>query len=336
MSRARNWCFTCFADPERQFADYPAFISYCIWQLEEAPESKLLHKQGYVECNTTVSLNQLKKWLPMAHWEIRKGSQSDAINYCKKEDTRVEGPHEYGKPKEQGKRNDIGDAMESIKKGSDLKAMIEEHPAVYFKYSRAVEKAQRIFHPPKMRPKPQIRFFYGRPGSGKSFNAHNLAPDAYSASDLKECWFDGYNGEDTIIFDDFEGNFNLRLMLKLLDWYPLQLPVKGGFVTIKAYKFIFTSNYEPQMVYQGNDAWLRRITDFGESVYFDGVFDAGTLAPYFTAFGDPNYGSHAVTQVEVPVLPSTSVQASSVPEPLRLLPATPVVDYDAEFDNVSG
>lgn len=267
-SRSRNWMFTSFS-VEAKLAVYLKYVSYAMWQLEKAPDTGRLHRQGYIECDTTVSLNQLKKWLPDAHFETRRGAQSDAIKYCSKEDTRVEGPFEWGTKKEQGKRNDIGSCVESIKTGSGIRAVIEEHTAVFFKYPKAVDRVMRIFQPPMPRPKPQIRYLWGPPGTGKSRVAHAAHPNAFIGHDCKEAWFDGYEDQDCIIFDDFAAEFPLRFMLRLLDYNPLSLPVKGGFVTVKAYKFIFTSNYPPHTLYQGDSAWMRRIEEFSDVVEFN-------------------------------------------------------------------
>ena len=44
-------------------------------------------------------------------------------------------------------------------------------------------------------------------------------------------WFDGYDGQDTAIFDDFRASGNrFSYILRLIDRYPMDVPVKGGFV----------------------------------------------------------------------------------------------------------
>lgn len=45
-------------------------------------------------------------------------------------------------------------------------------------------------------------------------------------------WFDGYEGDEIALFDDFygeESSIKWDMLLKLCDRYPMKVPVKGGF-----------------------------------------------------------------------------------------------------------
>lgn len=65
-------------------------------------------------------------------------------------------------------------------------------------------------------------------------------------------WLDGYHGQKTIIFDEFYGWIKYDLLLRICDRYPLQLPIKGGFVQCQATTFVFTSNKRRVIT----DKWL--------------------------------------------------------------------------------
>ena len=79
------------------------FMDYLVYQLEECPETRRTHYQGYAEFSQQMTLKKLQEWLPSVHFEKRFGNQAQAIAYCTKEDTRVDGPWEYGeRPREEG------------------------------------------------------------------------------------------------------------------------------------------------------------------------------------------------------------------------------------------
>lgn len=77
-------------------------------------------------------------------------------------------------------------------------------------------------------------------------------------------WFDGYFDQRIVIIDDFRGEYPLPLLLKLLDRYPMRVPVKGGFTNWAPTKVYITSNVQPEFWYPEADgrstaAMLRRL-----------------------------------------------------------------------------
>lgn len=100
---SRDWCFTCFDVDETTAEDIVKsiyerdIVKYVVAQLERSTEGNL-HLQGYLEISKVARYSALKKdELSGAHFEKRLGLQQQAIDYCKKEDTRVLGPWEFGK-----------------------------------------------------------------------------------------------------------------------------------------------------------------------------------------------------------------------------------------------
>ena len=116
---------------------------YIVWQLEEG-DSGTRHLQGYVELKAPQRLSAMKKWLPTAHFEVRKGTPEQARNYCMKEVTRVEGPWERGDfTKNQGARNDIAAVRDAIATGVSKRRLFEEFPDVAAKYPRYIDTMLR-------------------------------------------------------------------------------------------------------------------------------------------------------------------------------------------------
>lgn len=206
---------------------------------------------------------------PDMHIEARKGTAQQAAEYCQKEETREDhpeaGPFEAGVRSQQGRRTDIHECADMIKEGKSVTDVAEAHPVAYVKYHKGFTSLYNILNKPKQRPTPEITFHWGDPRTGKSTAAHEEYPHAYIAMDTKEGWFDNYNGEDEVIFDDFQGNFPRVYILKLLDRWPLQLPIKGGWVPVRAHKFYFTSNYDPMGMYDA--AFHERLKEFGKIIH---------------------------------------------------------------------
>lgn len=76
-------------------------FQYMVYQVENCPTTQRDHIQGYLELKSQTRFNQVKQMFAPAvvHLEGRKAKSSiPAINYCKKEETRVDGPWEFGTP----------------------------------------------------------------------------------------------------------------------------------------------------------------------------------------------------------------------------------------------
>lgn len=146
MTRSRTWCFT-LNNPDGSL-EFPDSVRYCKWQLESG-DNGTPHYQGYVEFSQPMRLAALKKWLPRAHFEPRKGSRDQAREYCSKLDTRVEGPFEYGTwETAQGTRTDLQVACDVLCTDG-LDALITDYPFVYVKYHSGFDKLARKLKKPR-------------------------------------------------------------------------------------------------------------------------------------------------------------------------------------------
>lgn len=100
MSKSRNWVFTLFNYTEEEVnqlkGDLPR-VKYIVFQRERT-ENGTQHLQGYLELEYPERPTFLRRINERAHWEQRIGTQQQAIDYCKREETREQGtePFERG------------------------------------------------------------------------------------------------------------------------------------------------------------------------------------------------------------------------------------------------
>lgn len=118
------------------------FIKYCVMQLEKAPSTNSLHFQGYIELNESVRITGVKSniwWLVPAHLETRRGTRDEARDYCRKENTRVAGPWEWGEwEKSQGYRSDLASLQSMLVSGASAKDIALEMPAMFVRHHAGI------------------------------------------------------------------------------------------------------------------------------------------------------------------------------------------------------
>lgn len=264
--RFRNVLFTSFQNElESKFIFNEDKMQYVVFQQEKCPSTGRLHYQGYIEFRTQIGITNVKKLLndETVHLEKRMGTQKQAIAYCTKDETKVNGPWEYGSPNTQGKRTDLEQISEDIKNGEPIMNIVENNPSQYIRYHRGIEKLHELYQPIRDF-KPEVFIYWGKAGSGKTRKAFSF-PDCFFKPNGQ--WWDGYNHQETVIFDDYDGYINFREFLQLTDRYPHQVPIKGGYKQFNSKRIIFTSNINPSLWYynefmneENKNAFDRRIT----------------------------------------------------------------------------
>ena len=128
----------------------------------------------------------------------------------------------------------------------------DKHPRVMLQYSTGLSRLQSALCKPPAWRQVKSYLFWGPPGTGKSRRVHESEPDLYSKPDGE--WWDGYCGQKAILFDDFRGQNPLHCLLRWLDGYPIQVPIKGGFVWAMWERVYFTSNFDIPKWYPGCSA----------------------------------------------------------------------------------
>lgn len=267
--RARHTCWTLNNWTETELDQVRSYANteprYMCWS-QEVGEEGTPHLQGYVAWDNPRSLDKFKKAISnRLHYEPHtNGTAQQNRNYCLglvekkgfKENPTFE---EVGELPEQGARTDWKQAVTHLQTGTDITSVVQSQPQL-LPCIRSLERYQQLSLRPLNRDV-KVILLTGAPGTGKSRWAYDNYPDLYSKPDGQ--WFDGYTGQKTLLLDDFYGDIPLPQLLKVLDRYPLQLPVKGGFVYAQYTTVIITSNRDvDQWNYYDTAALKRRISEY--------------------------------------------------------------------------
>ncbi|AIF76249.1 Rep [Bat associated cyclovirus 6] len=270
MSRTsvRRFCFTWNDYTLEDCATVEKFITeYCKYGIageEFAPTTNQPHIQGFCSLHKPMRFSTIKKRLHNTiHIEKANGSDEQNQTYCRKSGAYFE----KGTPCFQGQRSDLRAVVSAIQSGKNAAQVAKEYPLEYIRYFRGIQELDLITNakPPRFY-KTWVYYYWGPPGSGKSKRAlqeaQSLDEEIYYKPRGK--WWDGYNGQDCVIIDDFYGWIKYDELLKITDRYPYKVQVKGGFREFTSRRIWFTSNVDTHELYKfigyNNTAFERRIT----------------------------------------------------------------------------
>lgn len=305
-SRHRNWVLT-ENNPE-EFAEDAEYkldpetwkhpkTTYLIMQYERG-ESGTPHLQGYFEFNTALRRTQLQQYRPRGHWTPANGSAADNKAYCSKEEGRIEGPWEWGVPKQQGARNDLSVLVDEVKKGTALLDIIYKYPYAlrFIKHLMLMSSLK----PPVRRAVPCIIWLYGGSGLGKSTAANLISNNAYQyCQGSTGDWWNSYAGERTVIFNEFDGKYNRKRLQQVLDVHPYRVEVKQSSAALAASNFIFTSNEAPEDFYPkgfDSDPFHRRLDNWALIAEFKRRRDGDGVWHTVVRYSEPGDGWRARTE----------------------------------------
>lgn len=229
---------------------------FAIFQLEKGAEGTL-HFQGYLGLKRAQRFSYLKRHVSaVAHWEARRtydGCHLKCIAYCSKEDTRVDGPWEFGELDRgvgQGFRTDLARGISILRRGG-LKRLAEEEPELLVKYSSGFASLAKYL-PPPVRTLPEIYLFFGSTGTGKTRTATTYG-DFYK-HEPRSNWFDCYTRQGIFLLDEYTGWWKLDYFLSFTDVYDHRLQIKHGHEWLDSPTLIITTNVHPSRWYH----WTER------------------------------------------------------------------------------
>lgn len=253
---------------------------------EEGNETETFHTHVYMRFKNAVEWESIRKaFHESSHIDACKGTEQQNRDYIKKggkwedsekSETRVEGSYEeYGEFKEesQGKRNDWSNAQRMVEDGCSNREIIDEYPHFiekvnYLDKYRLMLKEEQYKYENR-----DIKVFYiwGDTGVGKTRYVYDTwqAINIFKVTNYDQHPFDGYEGQDILLLDEFRESFPLQYMLNLTDRYPLRLPRRYEDAQACFTKVYIVSNWslESQYTYETNqrdlEAFRRRILQSG-------------------------------------------------------------------------
>lgn len=245
MARARNWCWTLNNYTEDDEAGIRAWSgsTYTLYGRELGGTMGTPHLQGYTEFSTAMRLSAVRGLHPRIHWEVRRGTQKQAEEYCKKDGDFCE----IGRKKEQGKRSDISALYGELEDGACMADILELRPN--YQNIRIGEKY--LSYREKGRTQdPIVWWCHGATGTGKTREAVKAFPRAWLSSNTLR-WWDGYDGHEAIIIDDFRRDFcTFHYLLRALDRYDFRVEYKGGSRSLVARFITITCPYTARELWE--------------------------------------------------------------------------------------
>ena len=247
-SQSRKWQITVNNPVEKGYtherireilAGMKSVIYWCM--ADEIGENGTYHTHIYVQGRGGINFSTIKKRFDGGHFEMAKGtalenkeyvSKSGKWEHDKKHETQVPDTfEEWGDmPVErQGSRNDLADVYSMIKQGLTNFQIVEQVPDMMLHLDKLDIVRQTIKDEEfsEVWRDLQVEYIFGDTGTGKTRTIMEKYgyKNVYRVTDYKHP-FDGYMGQDVILFEEFRSSLPLGDMLKYLDGYPVVLPCR--------------------------------------------------------------------------------------------------------------
>lgn len=253
---------------------------------DEIATTGTYHTHVFLYSLSPIRFSTIKNRFPTAHIEKAYGSAKENRDYItksgkwaqgEKAETSVTGSFlEFGRlpAEKEEKAPQLYRLLENLREGKTTTEIIDETPNFAFRVRdidtlRQTLLAERYAAENRVL---QVSYIYGATGTGKTrgiYQKHN-PHDIYRVTNYRAgrgISFDGYAGQDVIVFEEFHSQIPIEDMLNFLDVYPLSLPARYSDKVACYTNVYLTSNLPLQRQYREAQwnrpetwrAFLRRI-----------------------------------------------------------------------------
>lgn len=264
-------------------------LYFCL--VDEMSSTGTLHTHIYIAARSGIRFETIKGRFPEAHIEKARGTSLQNRIYFQKggkwEDTDKvltvipDTFCEWGEipVEKEEKPSRMAQLVQDVQAGLSTVEIIEKDPGMAFRV-REIELLRQTLLAEKYSSenrKLEVTYLFGATGTGKTrsiFAAHNPREICritnYRAG--KGISFDGYSGQDILVFEEFNSQISLEEMLNYLDIYPITLPARYADKVACYTKVYITSNQPLDRQYRAEQtgrpetwsAFLRRIHNVSE------------------------------------------------------------------------
>lgn len=254
-SPSKSWVFTWNNYPENAkelievwFDDSP--VSRAVIGYETAPDTGTPHLQGLIVFRSAKRFSAMRKLEPvnMIHWEKCK-SVTASDKYCRKGGNMCIDID--NRKKSNDKHNEF---VQAIREGADDATLAEDYPGHFLRYPTALQRIRSLGRDAKRQksdPPPVVTWIYGETGTGKTRWVVEKEDDLDILT-LQGHFVLGYRHAAAVLFDDFRPRqVEFSFLLRLLDRYPLTVPIKGGHAEWNPVRIYITTTHSPEMLFAG-------------------------------------------------------------------------------------
>ncbi len=127
------------------------------------------------------------------------------------------------------------------------------------KFEKGLRTAETILQRglPSVREDVTVSVYHGPTEVGKSYGIKLQEPDLYILEPPNTfggpIWWDGYKGEPAVHIEEYDGWLPWAQLLRILDRYPVRVPVRGSSMVLRATRIYISSNKSPELWHPKRD-----------------------------------------------------------------------------------